>query len=83
MRATAEWSVAGELRTFGERRSTSSYIPRIQQGDRRHQCGISAGAGTNGLSYPIFKNFYAGGLGSVRGFEQGSLTTGSQRAAWV
>jgi outer membrane protein insertion porin family len=23
--------------------------------------------------YPIFKNFYAGGLGSVRGFEQNSL----------
>ncbi len=23
--------------------------------------------------YPIFKNFYAGGLGSIRGFEQNSL----------
>ena len=23
--------------------------------------------------YPVFKNFYGGGLGSVRGFEQGSL----------
>jgi outer membrane protein insertion porin family len=26
-----------------------------------------------GKVYPIFKNFYAGGLGSVRGFEQNSL----------
>ena len=24
-------------------------------------------------AYPVFKNFYGGGLGSVRGFEQGSL----------
>ena len=24
-------------------------------------------------AYPIFKNFYAGGLGSIRGFEQNSL----------
>ena len=26
-----------------------------------------------GNPYPIFKNFYGGGLGSVRGFEQNSL----------
>ncbi|MDZ4355238.1 MAG: BamA/TamA family outer membrane protein, partial [Variovorax sp.] len=26
-----------------------------------------------GKTYPIFKNFYAGGLGSIRGFEQNSL----------
>jgi len=26
-----------------------------------------------GKVYPIFKNFYAGGLGSIRGFEQNSL----------
>ena len=32
------------------------------------------------MTYPIFKNFYSGGLGSVRGFEQGSLTTGTQRS---
>lgn len=31
------------------------------------------GTGLGGKEFPIFKNFYAGGLGSVRGFEQGSL----------
>jgi outer membrane protein insertion porin family len=31
------------------------------------------GKGLGGNPYPIFKNFYSGGLGSVRGFEQGSL----------
>lgn len=29
----------------------------------------------------MLKNYSSGGLGSVRGFEQGSLTTASQRAA--
>ena len=34
---------------------------------------IGWGTGLNGQPYPIFKNFYGGGLGSVRGFEQNSL----------
>jgi outer membrane protein insertion porin family len=31
------------------------------------------GQGLNGTPYPLFKNFYGGGLGSVRGFQAGSL----------
>jgi outer membrane protein insertion porin family len=31
------------------------------------------GAGYGGKDFPLFKNFYAGGIGSVRGFEPGSL----------
>ena len=31
------------------------------------------GKGLNGQAYPLFKNFYSGGLGSVRGYQQGSL----------
>jgi outer membrane protein insertion porin family len=31
------------------------------------------GHGINGQAYPIFKNYYAGGIGSVRGYESGSL----------
>jgi outer membrane protein insertion porin family len=31
------------------------------------------GAGYGGKEFPLFKNFYAGGIGSVRGFEPGSL----------
>ncbi|MCJ7799411.1 MAG: BamA/TamA family outer membrane protein, partial [Polaromonas sp.] len=29
--------------------------------------------GLSGQSFSIFKNYYSGGLGSVRGFQQGSL----------
>ncbi len=31
------------------------------------------GKGLGGRDMPIFKNFYGGGLGSVRGFQQGTL----------
>ncbi|MGI4861190.1 MAG: outer membrane protein assembly factor BamA [Janthinobacterium lividum] len=31
------------------------------------------GHGINGMTYPIFKNYYGGGIGSVRGYESGSL----------
>ena len=34
---------------------------------------LGLGKGLAGQPYPIFKNFFGGGLGSVRGFEQSSL----------
>ena len=44
---------------------------------RRVTLGINAevgyGRGLGDKPYPIFKNFFGGGLGTVRGFDQGSL----------
>jgi outer membrane protein insertion porin family len=34
---------------------------------------VGWGGAYNGKAYPIFKNFYSGGIGSVRGFETSSL----------
>jgi outer membrane protein insertion porin family len=34
---------------------------------------IGYGEGYSGKEYPVFKNFYAGGIGSVRGYDPGSL----------
>jgi outer membrane protein insertion porin family len=34
---------------------------------------FGVGKGLGGDPYPVFKNFYGGGLGSVRGFDQGTL----------
>ena len=49
------------------------YIPIT----RAFTFGVNAefgyGHGLNGRPYPIFKNFYGGGLGTVRGFDQGTL----------
>ena len=35
---------------------------------------VNYGGGIGNNPYPIFKNFYAGGIGSVRGFSAGSLS---------
>lgn len=44
---------------------------------RRITVGVNAelgyGSGLGNKPYPIFKNFFGGGLGTVRGFDQGSL----------
>lgn len=34
---------------------------------------IDYGRGLRGAKYPVFKNYYAGGIGSVRGYENGTL----------
>ena len=34
---------------------------------------LDIGAGLGGHAYPVFKNFYGGGIGSVRGYESSSL----------
>ncbi|GAB4470132.1 MAG: outer membrane protein assembly factor BamA [Burkholderiaceae bacterium] len=34
---------------------------------------VGVGGGYGGKAYPLFKNFYAGGIGSVRGYDGGSL----------
>ena len=34
---------------------------------------VDYGRGLDGKAYPIFKNFYAGGIGSVRGYQDASL----------
>ncbi len=80
IKANAEWSIAGELKYARLTTGYQTYIPVSPKVtlalNAELQYGVSTGDGT----YPIFKNFYSGGLGSVRGFEQGSLTTATQRA---
>jgi len=80
MRTTGEWSVAGDLRYARGSVQYQQFYPVSRKVTAAFNGELSLGAGTNGLSYPVFKNYYSGGLGSIRGFEQGSLKTGAQRA---
>jgi outer membrane protein insertion porin family len=72
-RVNVEWSVAGDVRYLRTNLQFQQYIPL----STRFTLGVNAelgwGKGLGGKPYPIFKNFYGGGLGSVRVFEQGSL----------
>jgi outer membrane protein insertion porin family len=79
LRATGEWSVGGDLRYVRGTASYQQFFPISKKVTAAFNTEVAMGAGTGNLSYPVFKNYYSGGLGSVRGFEQSSLTTGSQR----
>lgn len=79
IRTSAEWSIAGELRYVRGTAQYQYYYPVTKKITLALNGELGIGAGTDGVEYPIFKNFYSGGLGSIRGFEQGSLTTSRQR----
>jgi outer membrane protein insertion porin family len=81
-----EWSVGGDLRYLRGTAQIQQYFPLSKRTTLALNGELSLGAGTDNLSYPVFKNYSSGGLGSrglgvVRGFEPGSLTTAAQREA--
>ena len=80
LRVNGEWSVAGELLYARATTQLQQFFPLSKKVTLALNSELSLGAATTGKAYPLFKNYYSGGLGSVRGFEQGSLTTGAQRA---
>ena len=80
IKTSAEWSIAGDLRYVRGTATYQQYIPVTNKITAALNAELSLGSATGDSFYPIFKNFYSGGLGTVRGFEQGSLTTGTQRA---
>jgi len=82
LRVNGEWSVGGDLRYARATTQYQQYYPISKKTTAALNVELAAGGSTNSNSYPVFKNYYSGGLGSVRGFEQGSLTTAAQRAAF-
>ncbi len=80
IKTSAEWSIAGELKYVRGTAVYQQYIPVTNTITGALNAELSVGSATGDSFYPIFKNFYSGGQGSVRGFEANSLTTGSQRA---
>ena len=72
-RVNGDWGVAADIRYLRAGYQIQQYIPLNKQFTVGLNGEIGWGKGLNGQPYPVFKNFYSGGLGSVRGFEQGSL----------
>jgi outer membrane protein insertion porin family len=72
-RANAEWSFAGDAKYLRATYQFQQYVPLSKQYTAAFNTEIGVGKAMGGGSFPVFKNFYGGGLGSVRGFEQGSL----------
>ncbi len=82
-RVNLEWSIAGDVRYL----RTNVQFQQYWQLPLKMSLGVNAeigiGKGLGGRPFPIFKNFYAGGLGSVRVFEQGSLGVVDPTGAFI
>lgn len=72
-RANAEWSTSGEVRYVRGSYQYQQYVPLTKQYTFAFNGDLAMGQAPDGRPYPLFKNYYGGGLGSVRGFEPGSL----------
>lgn len=82
-RANIEWSVAGDVRFVRTNLQYQQFFPiwnRISLGLNGE---VGWGIGQGGRPYPVFKNFYGGGLGSVRVFEQNSLGVIDPTGAYI
>ncbi|MFM2426468.1 MAG: putative outer membrane protein insertion machinery protein Omp85 [Pseudomonadota bacterium] len=68
-----------EVGAMGDARYTKlggqyqQYLPITKQYTFAFNADLGVGRGLNGQALPFYKNYYLGGLGSVRGFEQGTL----------
>jgi outer membrane protein insertion porin family len=68
-----EWGAAGDTRYAKADYQYQQFIPLTNRFTLGFNGEIGYGRGLDGQPYPVFKNFYGGGLGTVRGFEQNSL----------
>ncbi|MET0383181.1 MAG: outer membrane protein assembly factor BamA [Burkholderiaceae bacterium] len=76
-RINTDFSLWGDVRYARLNTQVTQYIDLGAHFSLGINGEVGYGFGLSGKPYPVFKNFYGGGLGSVRVFEQGSLGKGS------
>ncbi|HYP72129.1 MAG TPA: outer membrane protein assembly factor BamA [Variovorax sp.] len=72
-RANLEVGTGGDMKYYKGSYQIQQFIPLSKQYTFAMNAEVGYGRAYGDEIYPIFKNFYAGGLGSIRGFEQNSL----------
>jgi outer membrane protein insertion porin family len=72
-RVNIDFSVLGDVHYARLNAQYQQYFALGQKFTLGMNGEVGLGFGLSGKPYPLFKNFYGGGLGSVRGFEQGSF----------
>lgn len=72
-KVNSEIGVAGDTRYVRGNYQFQQYVPLNKQFTLAFNADLGWGKGMGGRPFPVFKNFFGGGLGSVRGFEQGTL----------
>lgn len=69
----SDLSVAGDARYVRANYQFQQYLPLSKKFTFAFNSDLGLGKGLNGQGYPWFKNYFVGGLGSVRGYQQSSL----------
>jgi len=72
-RVNLDYAALGDARFLRANLQGQQYVQITRAFTYGVNAEIGYGKGLGGRPYPIFKNFYGGGLGTVRGFDQGSL----------
>ncbi|MBH1986066.1 MAG: outer membrane protein assembly factor BamA [Burkholderiales bacterium] len=72
-RVNLETGLLGDTRYMRSDFEAQQYFPLTNRLTLGLRGEFGYGRGLQSKPYPVFKNFYGGGLGSVRGFEQSSL----------
>ena len=72
-RVFGEWGVAGDARFIRGSYQIQQYIPLSKRFTVALNSELGWGRGLGNRPFSVFKNSSSGGLGSVRGFQQGSL----------
>jgi outer membrane protein insertion porin family len=83
LRANLEWSLFGDVQYTRTNLQYQEYWPLPHRLTLGLNTEVGIGRGLGGKPYPVFKNFFGGGLGSVRTFEQGSLGTVDPTGAYI
>jgi outer membrane protein insertion porin family len=82
-RVNLEASLFGDVRYLRANLQFQQYLPITSQFTLGLNAELGWGEGLGSRPYPLFKNFYGGGLGSVRVFEQGSLGVIDPTGAYI
>jgi outer membrane protein insertion porin family len=75
IRLNSEVGVGGDMRYYKNNAQIQEYWPLTKKYTLAVNAEFGYGSSYNNKTYPVFKNFYSGGLGSVRGYQQGRLST--------
>ena len=82
-RVNLEASLIGDVRYTRTNLQYQEYWPLPFRMSVGVNAEVGIGRGLGGKPYPVFKNFYGGGLGTVRAFEQGSLGVVDPTGAYI
>ena len=82
-RVNADWGVAGDAQYLRSSYQYQQYIPLNKQFTVALNGEVGWGKGLGGRPFPVFKGSSVGGLGSVRGFDQGTLGPRDVTGAYI